>query len=68
MDIYFNPIIVELTNMKIKFNTNSTSEHVTEIELHIHIIKDIARVCSHTTPFKKILKVILVNMLMNSAL
>ena len=68
MDGQFDFMKPELINTKIDINTSSSINHVTEIEIQIHVIKDIARTCNHTILFNNLLNVVLVAMLMNCTL
>ena len=54
MDREFEPMRVELKNMKTDINLTSTNKHIPDIELQIYNIKEIARACHHTFPFKHI--------------
>ena len=54
--------------MEIDLNTTSSSNHVLDIESKIIIIKDRARACHHTLPFKHTPKVILVAILIKCIL
>ena len=56
---------VDLKNINIELNTNSTRDNFPEIERHILVMEERARACCHTLPFKRTHKVILVAMLMN---
>ena len=52
MDMEFNKVIPELPEVNI--NTSTASEHVSEVERHIRIIKERCRACISTISFKNL--------------
>ena len=54
--------------MGVLLNTASASEHVPEIERHHRVIKEQARACCHSLPFKMIPKIMITEMIYNCVL
>ena len=52
-----------LLNMGVSLNTASASEHVPEIERQHRVIKERARACRHSLPFKMIPKLMITEMI-----
>ena len=59
MDGEFVPMRTALLNMGVSLNIASASEHVPEIERHHRVIKEQARACCHSLPFKMIPKIMI---------
>ena len=68
MDGDFVPMRTALLKMGVSLNIASASEHVPEIERHHMMIKERARACRHSLPFKMILKIMIIEMIYNCVL
>ena len=68
MDREFVLMSTALLNMGVSLNTASASEHVPEIERQQRVIKERARACHNSLPFKMILKIMITEMIYNCVL
>ena len=68
LDGEFIPMRHHLQEMGIIGNFATRSEHVPEIERQIRVLKERARACRHTPPFKYLLRLIVIEMMNNCAL
>ena len=68
MDGEFVPMRTALLKMGVLLNTASASEHVPEIERQHRVIKEPARACRHSLPFKMIPKIMTTEMIYNCVL
>ena len=59
MDREFVPMRTARLNTGVSLNISSASEHVPEIERQNRVIKERARACRHSVPFKTIPKIII---------
>ena len=68
MDREFVLMRTALLNMGVSLNTASASEYVPEIERQQRVIKERARACRHSLPFKMIPKIMITEMIYNCVL
>ena len=68
LDGEFLPMRRHLQEMGIIGNFATRSEHVPEIERQIQVLKERARACRHTLPFKYLPRLIVIEMMNNYAL
>ena len=68
MEGEFIPMSTSLLEMGVSLNTASASEHVLEIERQHRVIKEQARACFHSLPFKMIPKIMIIEMIYNCVL
>ena len=68
LDGKFIPMRRHLQEMGITGNFATRSEHVPEIERQIRVLKERARACRHTLPFKYLPRLIVIEMMNNCAL
>ena len=68
MEGEFVPMRTALLKMGVLLNTASALEHVLEIERKQKVIKERARACRHSLPFKMIPKIMIIEMIYNCVL
>ena len=68
MDREFVPMRTSRLNIGVSLSTASASEHVSEIEQQHRVIKERARACLHSLPFKMIPKSMITEMIYNCVL
>ena len=68
MDGELVPMRTALLNMGVSLNTASASEHVPEIERKNRVVKERARACHHSLPFKTIPRIMIKEMIYNCVL
>ena len=68
MDGEFVTMRTDLLNMGMLLNTSPASEHVPEIKRQHRVIKERARACRHSLPFKMIPKIMITEMIYNCVL
>ena len=68
MDGEFVPMKTALLKMSVSLNKASVLEHMPEIERQHRVIKEQARACFHSLPFKMIPKIMILEMIYNCVL
>ena len=68
MDGEFVPLKHDLAIAGIALNTTAANEHVPKIEQQIHVIKERVRATRHTSPFKVIPLVMLVDLVYSTTI